>query len=112
MSVKIRTKKLADGRLSLYLDIYSKGKRAYETLNLYLGRSTKANRETMDLAEVICAQRQAEISVAGFGLPLPHRMGANFIDYFTEASLQRGESTRKLWQITLGHLKTYTKNHP
>ena len=36
MSVKVREKKLKDGRISLYLDIYENGERSYETLNLYL----------------------------------------------------------------------------
>ena len=34
--VTIREKKLQDGRISLYLDIYTKGKRTYEFLKLYL----------------------------------------------------------------------------
>ncbi|MCA6364982.1 MAG: site-specific integrase [Bacteroidetes bacterium] len=36
MSVKLRQKKLKDGRISLYLDIYSNGVRSYEILKLYL----------------------------------------------------------------------------
>ena len=34
--VKVRTKKLADGSESYYLDIYMDGKRSYEFLKLYL----------------------------------------------------------------------------
>lgn len=34
--VRIRTKKLADGSESLYLDIYQNGKRSYEFLKMYL----------------------------------------------------------------------------
>ena len=34
--VKVRTKKLADGSESYYLDIYVDGKRSYEFLKLYL----------------------------------------------------------------------------
>lgn len=34
--VRIRTKKLANGNLSLYLDIYYNQKRSYEFLSLYL----------------------------------------------------------------------------
>ena len=33
--VKVRTKKLADGSESYYLDIYVDGKRSYEFLKLY-----------------------------------------------------------------------------
>lgn len=34
--VKVRTKKLADGSESYYLDIYVDGRRSYEFLKLYL----------------------------------------------------------------------------
>ena len=36
VSVKIRFRQLADGRKSIYLDIYSQGKRRYEFLKLYV----------------------------------------------------------------------------
>jgi site-specific recombinase XerD len=54
MSVKIREKKLKDGRISLYLDIYDQsGKRSYETLYLYLSgkRSNPQDKEIREQAE-------------------------------------------------------------
>ena len=45
-SVQLREKQLKDGRISLYLDIYSDGKRRYEFLKLYKKQGTdKATRE-------------------------------------------------------------------
>lgn len=45
-SVQIREKQLSDGRISLYLDIYSEGKRRYEFLKLYKRQGTdKATRD-------------------------------------------------------------------
>lgn len=112
MSVKIRTKKLSDGRQSLYLDIYTHGKRSYEFLNLYLGPNARANKDTMRLAEVVCAQRQAEIGMTPYGVPLPHRQKANFIDYMARIAIQRGPSTEKLWRVTLKHVKAYADDRP
>ena len=44
--IRIRRKKLTNGNVSLYLDIYLNGKREYEFLKLYLiPEKTKADRE-------------------------------------------------------------------
>ena len=40
MSVKLRKKKIAGGKISLYLDIYHNGQRQYEFLKLYLIKGT------------------------------------------------------------------------
>ena len=42
MSVKLRTKNLSGGRKSLYLDIYHKGKRNYDFLDLVLEDEVKS----------------------------------------------------------------------
>ena len=59
--VRIRTKNLANGNKSLYLDVYSEGKREYVFLKLYLipGKSKadkEANRKTLELANAIKAK--------------------------------------------------------
>ena len=56
--VRLRTKKLADGSQSLYLDIYRFGKRTYEYLKLYLipetdNNARRQNQATMNAANAI-----------------------------------------------------------
>ena len=65
-SVILREKKLKNGRKSLYLDIWSNGKRSYEFLKLYLEKPVNTllrdeNRRTRQLAETIRAKRQIEL---------------------------------------------------
>ena len=55
--VKIRYKKVANGNLSLYLDIYQNGKRIYEFLKMYLipevdEAAKAANKKTMNWQKV------------------------------------------------------------
>lgn len=64
--VRLREKKLKNGGSSLYLDIYLRGCRRYEFLNLYLKpESTKLdreqNRETMRMAQAVRNKRQMEL---------------------------------------------------
>ncbi|MGM9846051.1 MAG: tyrosine-type recombinase/integrase [Muribaculaceae bacterium] len=62
---RLRTRKLSDGRESLYIDIYSDGRRQYEFLKMYLIPPTNraavtANKETMRRAEAIRQSREAD----------------------------------------------------
>ena len=66
MSVKLRRKKTAGEKISLYLDIYHNGRRQYDFLKLYLLKGTDSrikatNKETLELAEMIRAKRQIEL---------------------------------------------------
>ena len=56
--VRVRTKKLADGSESYYLDIYVNGKRSYEFLKMYHlpevnARVREQNRATREAVETI-----------------------------------------------------------
>lgn len=71
-TITLREKKLSDGRVSLYLDIYEDGMRRYETLKLYLvpetNDATRAqNRQTRKLAEVVRGKRLVEAQNTAFG---------------------------------------------
>jgi len=63
--IKIRCKELKDGRKSIYLDTYIKGKRSYEFLSLFLEPETdekaaRKNATTMRKAEKISKERLQE----------------------------------------------------
>lgn len=68
--VRIREKKLANGNISLYLDIYREGKRSYEFLKLYIVPETGSNKaelktqnkNTWSAAEAIKSQRIIDIA--------------------------------------------------
>lgn len=64
--VKLREKKLANGNVSLYLDIYRNGKRQKEYLKLYLIDATtplerEQNRQTLATAQAIKSKRLIEM---------------------------------------------------
>ena len=71
--VKVRTKKLADGSESYYLDIYVNGKRSYEFLKMYHlpevnARVREQNRATREAVEAIKSQRIIEITNSKAGI--------------------------------------------
>jgi len=112
MSVKLRKKKVAGGKISLYLDIYHNGQRQYEFLKLYLFKGTNtatkvANNETLVLAETITAKRQIEINHSEYGLIPKFKREADFVEYFKTIGKRKGRSV-KIWENTLNHLKTFT----
>ena len=74
--VRVRTKTLANGSQSFYLDIYVDGKRSYEFLKLYLlpevsPKVKEQNRATLAAVEAIKSRRIIEITSAKGGI---HRM--------------------------------------
>jgi len=96
-NVIIREKKLAGGKISLYLDIYRSGQRSYEFLKLYILEKPRTpeerqkNNETLQLAENIRSKRESELNHQEFGFIPPHRQNINFLDFY------------------LNYLDTYTK---
>ena len=88
MSVKLRKKTLADGKTSLYLDVYQDGKRQYEFLKLYLEKAgnnsivRNKNKETLALAEKIKTNRELEMQASEHGFVPSFKRRSNFLDYF------------------------------
>ncbi len=71
--VRVRTKKLADGSESYYLDIYVNGKRSYEFLKMYHlpevnARVREQNRATRAAVETIKSQRIIDITNSKAGI--------------------------------------------
>ena len=81
--IKLRKKKLSDGRHSLYLDIYLNGKRQYEFLKLHITKDKAQNKEILLLAENIRAKRQIEIQNSSYGFISESRKKRNLIEYMT-----------------------------
>ena len=85
--IRIRRKKLTNGNVSLYLDIYLNGKREYEFLKLYLiPEKTKAdreaNRQTLQLANSIKARRIVEVQNGEHGFKSAYASDTLFFDYY------------------------------
>lgn len=114
--VKLRQRLLKTGNTSLYLDIYVKGRRKCEHLNLYLiperSREDKAkNRETLRLADAIRAKRVVEVQNDRYGFERSKQSELKFLDYFQsvmQRKLKEGAMRQDLhWRSTLVHLSEY-----
>ena len=84
--VKLREKKLADGSSSLYLDIYSNGKRVKEYLKLYLVVPNTAiekeqNRQTLSVASSMRAKRELDLFSGKYEIGQPKQEGVRFLDF-------------------------------
>lgn len=121
MNVSIRKKKLKDGRISLYLDVYTPDgapKRKKEFLKLYLIKAKTqldrdTNKKTQLLAESICAKRLLNLQYDNYGFTNLSKEGnSNFIDYFSEQAKKRKKSSGNYgnWDSVLKHLIKYCGN--
>lgn len=118
--IRLRQKHLANGNISLYLDIYCNGSRSYEFLKLYLiPERTRADRETnrstLALANSVKAKRILEIQNGGFGFRPHANDDVYFFDYYRkmcEKRLNSGESRGNWgnWYSALKHMLIYEKN--
>jgi hypothetical protein len=84
-AVKLRRRALSNGNYSLYLNIYWKGEREYESLNLYLtdpktSLERQTNKSTLLLAEQIRAQRHIDLQAGQYKIKrtMEH---TSFIEY-------------------------------
>lgn len=115
MKITLRKKKIANGKESLYLDIYVPelgGKRSKEYLKLYLKTNTtnknerNINKFTYELAENIRATRLIELQNEAHGFSAKDSKKINFIGYFAELTEKRKESTGNYgnWDSVHKHL--------
>jgi integrase len=119
MSVILRQRFKAQ-KISLYLDIYSKGQRSYEYLHLYLhpeinGHKLPAhfkeeNQKTLQLAETLRSKRHWEIASNEKGIQLTVQKNTDFITYFQQIAKNKTSSTGSYdtWQSSLRHLINFT----
>lgn len=105
--VRIRTKKLANGNESVYLDVYKDGVRVYEFLKLYLipersRADREANRKTLELVNAIKAKRIVELqnSEHGFNVKPVTRGKMNlqqFICHLADEQLEKSGNKRSYY---------------
>jgi integrase/recombinase XerD len=87
MAVKLRKKALANGKYSLYLDLYNGEQRKYEFLKLYLYKRAKDdlekhhNKAVMQTAENIRAKRELQAGAEQNGVAPALRQKVNFLAY-------------------------------
>lgn len=118
--IKLRKRKMTNGYISLYLDIYLNGSRSYEFLKLYLvpedSRKAKAkNKETLLLAEAIKSKRIVELRNGEYGFKSDYKEDTLFFPYYKSLCEKRlGAESRSNWgnwRSALIHLEHYEKNH-
>ena len=117
--VRLREKELANGVLSLYLDIYVNGKRSYEFLKLYLIPETNPqakvqNENTMRAASTIKLNRILEITNNKAGLKntsiRAKMLLKDWMETFRQAQEQKGVKDQKLIHNTVHALTAYNIN--
>ncbi|RZT96015.1 site-specific recombinase XerD [Ancylomarina subtilis] len=114
MSVTLRQRK-KNGKISLYLDYYNKGKRKFDYLGLYLTPEpcTKleraTNKQTLDLANKIRAKSLLEFENERFGFKTAERADSRFLLYFEMLTEKRQESKGNYgnWLSSLAYLKKW-----
>ena len=108
--VKLRRRTMPSGNVSLYLDIYYNGVRSYEYLHLYLSpekKDTAKNRQTLMLAEAICAKRLVEVRNGEYGFKTP--VAVRLLDYVQSIVQEKKGSTQRRYAALLAILKSYTR---
>lgn len=118
MSVKVRTKELANGRLSLYLDYFPpiKGLDGKPTRREFLKRynfkepkdpkEKQINRENLMFADGVRLMREKEILNEQDGFYNSHNKKLDFITYFENLTNKRIDSSNNFgnWKSALKHL--------
>ncbi len=114
MAIHLRQRKGKAGKISLYLDIYHKGKRWYEYLDMYIAdtkRPSKEDRDKLALAESIRTQREYAMILdkKGEGMPNKKMQGSDFVAFYNE--IHRTKQSRQ-WDGAVKCLAAYTKGEP
>lgn len=113
MSVQLREKKMRDGRISLYLDIYHNKTRWYEFLEIHINckKPTEDDKEKKKLANEIRAKRENELIVQENGLVDKSKRKADFVEWF-DLYMKKRNLNNTHNKSTLIHLKNYLDKKP
>ena len=114
--VKLREKKLSNGNISLYLDIYRNGKRHKEYLKLYLIEAKtpierEQNRQTLATAQAIKSKRLIEIQNGEYTFTHQFKEDTPFLEYYRNMVKERNTPDTRgnygNWQSCLRYLELY-----
>jgi integrase len=112
MGVYLREKKLGNGQVSFYLDIYHNKYRWYEFLDIRINKSRPSaqDKEKKLYAQQIKIKRENELIVEDNGLINRGRQKADFVKWFEKYSIEK--SHNRLYKQTLNHLKIFLDKKP
>lgn len=115
--VKLREKRLSNGGMSLYLDIYRNGKRHKEYLKLYLidaktPAEKEQNRQTLATAQAIKSKRLIEIQNGEYSFTRQFKDDTPLLEYFREMVEERkkrkdSKGNYGNWHSCLRYLEMY-----
>lgn len=115
--IRLRSKPLANGNKSLYLDIYRNGRRVYEFLKLYLIPETDQaaktlNANTLQAANAIKAERIIELTNNEAGIIHRAQSKMRLVDWVEaqaeEAVKETTDKTARLYRTLRWHLVNYS----
>ncbi len=115
--VRIRKKRLSNGNISLYLDIYRNGKRHKEYLKLYLIDAKtpiekEQNRQTLVTAQAIKSKRLIEIQNGEYSFTHQFKENTPFLEYYRNMVEERRNNPNSKgnwgnWRSCLRYLEIY-----
>lgn len=115
--VKLREKKLSNGNISLFLDIYRNGKRHKEYLKLYLIDAKtpiekEQNRQTLATAQAIKSKRLIEIQNGEYSFTHQFKENTPFLEYYRNMVEERRKNPESKgnwgnWRSCLRYLEIY-----
>ncbi len=108
MSIVLRERKLPSGKIQLLLDIYHKGRRKREALDLQLTGDRKSDKDVRDLAERIRAKRQLEVANEAEGFIPNSRKKTNVFVYAKSLYEIKSEQTQGTYRNAFLYLQELT----
>jgi integrase/recombinase XerD len=114
MAVKLRKKALANGKFSLYLDLYNGEERKYEFLKLYLYKRPKDdlekqhNKAVMQTAENIRAKRELQAGAEQNGVMPALKQKVNILEYMQGYINRYTKKDVRMIRYMLKYLKEFT----
>ena len=112
-NVVLREKLLANGNISLYLDIYRDSERTYEFLKLHINKIARTplekeqKKQTYLLAEAIRTQRESDLNHSLHGQISPAKQKVFFFDYAEDYLNNYKKKDVRMLKGAIERFKTY-----